>query len=286
MAYCKKKRKVSVIMGIYNCAQTLSEAIDSLLAQSFTDWELIMCDDGSTDNTVCVASSYVDNHDNMLLLQNVGNCGLPATLNLCLQYAKSEYIARMDGDDISLPSRFEKEVAFLDEHLEYALVSCSMICFDESGDWGEQGNKPEPQKIDFAFKSPFCHAPCMMRRSVLNEVGNYTVRKTLRRGQDYYLWHKFYRAGYKGYNIQEPLYKMRDGRDAARRRGLRTSIYSCRNTLEVMWNLKLPFWLYYRAFRGILVSLLPLPIYLRLHKIKVKKQTERIKKTVVDGSSL
>ena len=134
MAYSKKQRKVSVIMGIYNCASTLAEAIDSLLAQTYTDWELIMCDDGSTDNTIAVAESYVERCDNILLIQNEHNMGLPATLNHCLEYAESEYIARMDGDDISLPERFAKEVDFLDTHMEYALVSCYMICFDEHGD--------------------------------------------------------------------------------------------------------------------------------------------------------
>ena len=75
MAYIKRKRKVSVIMGIYNCADTLSEAIDSLLVQSFADWELIMCDDGSTDDTVVVAQSYEERYENILLIQNSRNIG-------------------------------------------------------------------------------------------------------------------------------------------------------------------------------------------------------------------
>lgn len=277
MSYLKKKRRVSIIMGIFNCAKTLPEAIDSIISQTFTDWELIMCDDGSSDETISIASSYVECYDNVLLLRNGKNCGLPATLNHCLEYADSEYIARMDGDDISLPKRLEKEVLFLDSHPEFALVSCSMICFDDIGDWGYQGNVAEPKKIDFAYKSPFCHAPCMMRRSVLSEVGNYTVREGLRRGQDYYLWHKFYRAGYRGYNIQEPLYKMRDGRDAAKRRTLRSAINGCKSHIEVMRNLGLPTRLYYRAFRGVLVSLIPAPIYIRLHKRRIRKEAESLR---------
>ena len=259
MSYIKKKRKVSVIMGIYNCAATLREAIDSLLAQSFIDWELIMCDDGSTDETLSLAMEYARLYDNILVLQNEFNLGLPATLNVCLKHAMSEYIARMDGDDISLPERFQKEVVFLDCHQEYALVSCSMICFDETGDWGVQGHKAMPSKIDFAYGTPFCHAPCMMRRNILNEIGNYTVNNYLRRGQDYYLWHKFYKAGYKGYNLQEPLYKMRDNRDAANRgRSLIQAFYSMRVQAEIMWNLHLPFWLYYRIFRSFFVALFPM----------------------------
>ena len=71
MAFCKTYRRVSVIMGIYNCADTLRQAIDSLLSQTFKDWELIMCDDGSRDETVSIALEYVDSHDNVLLIHNI-----------------------------------------------------------------------------------------------------------------------------------------------------------------------------------------------------------------------
>ena len=279
MTYSKKQRKVSVIMGIYNCASTLAEAIDSLLAQTYTDWELIMCDDGSIDETVAIAESYVERFDNILLIRNEYNMGLPATLNHCLEYAESEYIARMDGDDKSMPGRFQKEVDFLDLHPEYALVSCSMLCFDEKGVWGEQGHKAIPTKRDFAFESPFCHAPCVMRREALADVGNYTVRKDLRRGQDYYLWHKFYCKNYKGYNIQEPLYMMRDDQDAANRgRSLSRAFHSMRIKAEVMRNLKLPFWLYYRLFRNFFVALLPTSLYLKLHHAKVNRHALKLHK--------
>ncbi len=258
-------------MGIYNCESTLDEAIHSILSQTYTNWELIMCDDCSTDETYQLAKSYADRYDNIILLKNEHNMGLPATLNHCLEYATAEYVARMDGDDLSLANRLEKEVSFLDSHPEYAIVSCPMIYFDETGDWGQGKSKPEPTKLDFAYSTPFCHAPCMMRRKDLIEVGNYTVKKSLRRGQDYYLWHKFYKAGYKGYNLQEPLYKMRDDRNAVKRRTMKTAIYGCKTQLFVMRNLGLPVWLYYRAFRHIFVCLIPQPIYVWLHKRKLKK---------------
>lgn len=123
--------------GIYNCAPTLPEAIDSILAQTFSNWQLILCDDGSADSTYAVAKSYQERFpDKIVLLQNERNMGLNHTLNRCLQKADGEYVARMDGDDVSLPTRLEKEATFLDEHPEYAIVSTPMIFFDESGDWG------------------------------------------------------------------------------------------------------------------------------------------------------
>ena len=115
--------RISVIMGIYNCANTLVEALDSLYAQTCQDFKIILCEDGSTDDTYQVAADYAARHDNIVLIRNERNMGLNHTLNRCLELADTEYVARMDGDDISLPSRFEKEINFRDKHPEYAIVS-------------------------------------------------------------------------------------------------------------------------------------------------------------------
>ncbi len=272
MAYVKKKRKISIIMGIYNCDYTLREALDSILAQTYTDWEMIMCDDCSTDNTMEVAQEYVDRYDNFLLINNKCNSRLAATLNHCLEYAESEYIARMDGDDISLPERFAVQAAFLDAHPEYAFVSCGMINFDKDGDWGVQTNPEKPCIRDFIYTSPFCHAPVMMRRKILNEVGNYTVKKELRRGQDFYLWHKFYHMGYKGYNLQTPYYKMRDDKNAAKRRTFKDDLYGTKIRLEVMSNLNIPLYKRIWAFKGILIGLLPTSLRAWAHKKKIQNK--------------
>ena len=212
--------KVSIIMGIFNCVETLPEAIDSLLGQTFKEWELILCDDGSTDNTYSVAEEYALKYPNkIVLIRNSTNMGLNYTLNHCLKYAKGEYIARMDGDDLSLPMRLETEVKFLNEHPEYAIVSTPMIYFDEQGEWGKGTAIEIPQIKDFVFHTPFhCHAPCMIRREAYEAVGGYTVDRRLLRFEDCNLWYKLYAAGYRGYNLQEPLYKMRDDRNAYHRR--------------------------------------------------------------------
>ena len=102
--------EISVIMGMYNCADTLSEAIESILNQTMKEWELIMCDDGSSDATYEVAELYRKRYpEKMILLRNRENRGLNYTLNRCLKAAKGKYIARMDGDDICLPERFAAE---------------------------------------------------------------------------------------------------------------------------------------------------------------------------------
>lgn len=210
--------RISVLMGIYNCASTLGEALDSLYAQTYQDFKIILCDDGSTDDTYAVAKQYADEHDNIVLIRNERNMGLNYTLNHCLEHADTEYCARMDGDDISLPTRFEKEINFLDEHPEYAIVSCPMIYFDENGDFRTGHGKGEIRKEDFLHGSPICHAPCMARTAVFKTVGGYSVDDKLLRLEDYHLWFKIFAAGYKLYSMKEPLYKMRDDRNAVARR--------------------------------------------------------------------
>lgn len=210
--------RISVLMGIYNCASTLVEALDSLYAQTYQDFKIILCEDGSSDDTYKVAADYASRHENIVLVRNEHNMGLNYTLNRCLELADTEYVARMDGDDISLPERFEKEIRFLDKHHEYAVVSGPMIYFDEQGDFRIGKGRGEVQKEDFIHGTPICHAPCMARTDVFKDVGGYTVDNRLLRVEDYHLWFKIFAAGYKLYMLERPIYKMRDDRNAKSRR--------------------------------------------------------------------
>lgn len=214
--------RISVLMGIYNCALYLQEALDSLYAQTYQDFKIILCDDGSKDDTYSIAQRNAAKHSNIVLVRNERNMGLNYTLNHCLEYADTEYIARMDGDDISLPTRFEKEIAFLDAHPEYAVVSVPMIYFDENGDFRTGQGRGRVLTLDFINGTPICHAPCMARTAAIINVGGYSVDDRLLRVEDYHLWFKIFAAGYKLYVMNEPLYKMRDDRNAVARRNWMT----------------------------------------------------------------
>lgn len=263
--------KITVIMGIYNCMNTLGEAVDSLLAQTYSDWNLIMCDDGSSDNTYAVASLYCKKYpERMKLIRNERNMGLNHTLNRCLALADGDYIARQDGDDISLPTRFESEVAVLDSNPEIAIVSTAMTYFDEGGTWGKSRPVAFPQKTDFISGTPFCHAPCMVRREAFETVGGYTEESKYLRVEDYDLWVKMYAAGYQGQNLMEPLYAMRDDRNAISRRRFRYRINEFCVRLKAARVLGLPLKAYLFALRPILVGLLPAPIYSSLHKKRME----------------
>lgn len=268
-------KKVSIIMGIYNCASTLPEAIDSILAQTYNNWEFVMCDDGSKDDTYNVAKSYADKYPNkFILIKNNNNLGLNQTLNNCLKYATGEYIARMDGDDVSLPTRFEREVDFLNKHSDFAIVSTPMIMFDENGDWGRtQEPITQPKITDFVYHTPFhCHAPCMIRREAYLAVGGYTVDPKLLRFEDCNLWFKLYGKGYRGYNLSQPLYKMRDGKDAIARRDAKTrmrGVYVLYSGFKLVDMPKK----YYGALviefcKCLVISMMPKFVYKRIHKKK------------------
>lgn len=262
--------KVSVIMGIYNCATTLLESVESILAQTYSDWELIMCDDGSTDDTYTVALSYSETHNNIFVFQNEKNMGLNYTLNRCLQQAGGEYIARMDGDDISLPHRFEKEVCYLEDNPDIAFVSAPMEYFDENGVWGRGFPKEAPKPIDFVKASPFCHAPCMIRKTAYNAIEGYTVDKRLLRVEDYHLWLKLYTNGFKGVNLTVPLYRMRDDRNATNRRKFKYRLNEMYVKLLICRSFSLPIRYYVFALRPLLIGLLPNRIYSYLHKNRLK----------------
>lgn len=210
--------RISVLIGIYNCESTLREALDSMYAQTYQRFKIILCDDGSTDDTYAVAKGYADVHDNIVLIRNERNMGLNYTLNHCLEYADTEYIARMDGDDISLPTRFEKEIKFLDEHPEYAVVSTPFEYFDENGIFRIDNGRGMIKKKDFLKGSPVGHAACMARTEVFKAVDGYSISNKLLRVEDYHLWFKIMAAGYQIYTINEPLYQMRDDRNAVARR--------------------------------------------------------------------
>ena len=264
--------KVSIIMGIYNCEDTLGEAINSLIDQTLSDWELVLCDDGSSDRTYQIAEQYRQNYpQKIILLRNSQNCGLNYTLNKCLKAASGEYIARMDGDDISLPTRLEKEAAFLDEHPEYAIVSTPMIFFDEQGDWGRSYSIKEPTKKDFIKHSPvFCHAPCMIRREAYFSVDGYTVDKHMLRFEDVNLWYKLYAKNYIGYNLEEPLYKMRDDFNAIKRRNQKSRMNGVYVTYVGFKLFEFPWYIYIYVivdfFMHLIKGLMPTRLYTLFHK--------------------
>lgn len=269
--------RVSVIMATYNCSDTLRQSIDSILGQTYTDWEFVICDDCSTDATYNILSEYAERYpDKFVIIKNEKNSKLAFSLNHCLKYAKGEYIARMDGDDISLPERFEKQVDFLDSHKEYALVGVAMIPFDEKGEYSPRYGIEMPCDRDLLKRSPFFHATIMMRKEAYDKIGAYHVSKRTMRAQDYDMWFRFFEAGYKGYNMQEPLYKVLEDASAIKRRTFQSRMYEVGTKILGYKRLKYPWYLYVYALHPIIAALIPVGVMQKYHKYRDSKSSKGV----------
>lgn len=260
---------VSVLMGIYNCADTLAESIESVLNQTHTNIEFIMCDDGSTDNTYEIALEYAKKDSRIVLLKNEKNLTLGPTLNRCLEHATGKYCARMDGDDLSTPDRFEKQLAFLEAHPQYDAVGSFMQIY---------GTKKlrvmcEFPEIELLAKSnPCCHATVMMRTDVYREIGGYSTDPKLARIEDVDMFWKFYLAGHKAANIQEALYIVRENQDTFKRRKAKFSFTVAGYLMKRCREAHLPVRHRVFAFKPVIVAIIPNELVRFYHRIKDKRK--------------
>ncbi|OEC44544.1 glycosyltransferase [Aeromonas sp. FDAARGOS 1411] len=199
---------ISVIMPIYNGEQYLRDAVESILAQSYTNFELICIDDGSTDGTLNILKEYAA-IDSRLVIISRENKGLIATLNEGIVRAKYNYIARMDADDISHVDRFMLQVEYLNTHPDVAVVGCAYEYINESGAYI---STRKTYNSDFMLKticllgSPFAHPSVMINRSILNDDLYYDQR--YKHSEDYELWVRLSQK-YKFGGINKVLLKYR-----------------------------------------------------------------------------
>lgn len=198
--------KVSVLMPTYNAEAYLAEAVESILNQTFSDFELIIIDDASKDKTCSILNNYNDSRIKIL----AGPCrGIAAALNFGIDNAKGEYIARMDADDISLPRRLEKQVKFLDIHPEIGLCSTLAMMFTKDGDYQLFGTKHLEYMgiIDQLYDTVVCHPTVMFRRKLFNYYG-LRYNENFKVAEDQELWTRAMRYT-KFYGIQEMLLRYR-----------------------------------------------------------------------------
>jgi glycosyltransferase involved in cell wall biosynthesis len=207
--------KISVVMTTYNGSRFLKEAIDSILSQTFSDFEFIIWNDGSSD-LQCeeIIKNYKDNRIRYFYHENTG---LGKALNLAIAEARGKYIARMDDDDISLPDRFQKEYDFLEAHPDCILVSSSVFYINESG--AIVGISLPYTKDSIIRRVSGCIAhPCVMfLRDAFNKTQGYPA---VRQAQDTIFWSKLNKFG-KFVNLKDTLLKHRI---------VDTSIARCRDT--------------------------------------------------------
>lgn len=276
----KEYGKISVLMGIYNCENTLSEAVESIINQTYTDWELIMCDDCSTDSTYSLAKSYAEKYPGkIILLKNEKNSKLAFTLNRCLEEATGKYVARMDGDDKCLPERFEKQLEYLFAHKDAVLVGTAMQRFYNDGTYGATARCPaEPDMFTPHKNGPsFNHATILAYKSVFDALGGYTVCARTVRGQDRDLWFRFFAAGYKGVNMPDALYLVREDVEAVGRRTFKDRYISFQTEIYGYRLLGYPLRWYIMPVIRLSKALVPRRFQLLYRDFQTKKQNKNIR---------
>ncbi len=198
---------VTVLMPVYNAGPYISEAIDSILQQTFTDFEFLIINDGSADDSLQKIRSYSDPR---IVVVDRANHGLIESLNEGLQRAKGEIIARMDADDVCLPNRFEKQLAFLKSHPDYVLVGSEADVMDKDGNFLYKlepiGYSNEEISAGIKQKCPFIHPCVMFKKKLVIDLGCYP--KNALTFEDHLLWRELLSVG-KVCNLREVLLKVR-----------------------------------------------------------------------------
>lgn len=156
--------KISVVMPAYNAEKYIGQAIESILNQTYSNFEFIIINDGSNDKTKEVILSYKD--DRIIYLENERNFGIVVTLNKGLEKANGEYIARMDADDIAEPNRFEKQIKYLDKNIEIGVLGSGICTFGENIESKKRlfTTNADQLKAELIFSSCIAHPTVMIRK--------------------------------------------------------------------------------------------------------------------------
>ncbi len=183
----KNNPKITVLMTVYNGGKYLSASIESVLNQRFSDFELLIINDCSTDNSVDVINSFRD--ERIVLHHNKKNLGQTTSLNIGIKLASAEYIARIDADDIAFPDWLKKQMDFVSNHCEYAVVSAGAVVIDENGKVTRTYIPPASRQdilLRALLDSPINHVGSIMHKKVIVSCGGYDERYKII--ADYKLW--------------------------------------------------------------------------------------------------
>jgi len=209
---------VSVLMSVYNSERHLRQSIQSVLDQSFADFEFVIVEDGSEDSSPRILSEFARQDARIVLIKNETNRGLAASLNRGLERAQGKYVARQDADDISLPNRLELQSAYLETHPEIGILGSACTIIDEEGK--ELGVYPQPEgdlliRWTSLWSNPFIHPSIMLRRETL-EKHRLRYDETFASAQDYELWSRLLQYT-QAANLPEPLIRYRIHRESVTR---------------------------------------------------------------------
>lgn len=203
--------EISIVMPVYNAEKYLAEAIQSILDQTYTHFEFIIINDGSTDNSLNIIKKYKAK-DNRILLINRENKGIIKSLNEGIEQAQGKYIARMDADDINLPNRLEKQIKFMKkENLD--ACGCHYFLINDCGSYVDSATVPLTANnfINYlSITTPFCHPSVIIKKEFMTSNNIYYGKGQYKVAEDYILWVNFFENNAALGNVDEFLFKYRE----------------------------------------------------------------------------
>lgn len=235
--------KVSVIMPVYNTEKYVAEAIESILNQTFKDFEFIIIDDCSTDWSYQICKEYAKKDKRIRLFRNDKNMGVVKTRNLLFKKVspESKYIAIIDSDDVAKKDRLEKQVKFMEDNPDYAIIGSNLEIINEN--WETIGYRKYPETFNevkkiILKKSPLAQPSALIRKTYLKKVWDYNEK--FERAQDYELWVRFFSKWFKLWNIQEALLKYRVFPEQWKSKHLKLTL---KNTIKIQVNAIRKYWI-------------------------------------------
>lgn len=266
---------ISVIMSTHNRSKTLGRAIDSILNQTYSNYEFIICDDNSTDDTCEILNSYSIKFPNVKVITNDSNLGLQKSLNKCIRVSSGEYIARMDDDDYSYPDRLKVEMDFIKKN-NLDFVGSNIGLFTERQNvYGIKYYPEFPTKGDLIKECCFAHPTILIKSNVLKESHGYSEKIEHLRVEDYELWLRLFLKGFKGGNVQDKLLLYTKDEKSVKNIKFIDRINSYKLKKEYFYNYHMPVRYFFYVISPLIKLLIPYKLRVMINSIKYSKKKEK-----------
>ena len=242
---------ISVIIACYNAESFIDECLGSIVNQGYTNIEIIICDDASTDSSFSLLKKWQERDPRIKLIRNSHNLFAASTRNNCINVANGKYLLIQDIDDVSMPNRIYRLLSSLEKN-KVDFVSSSMSIIDDSGIINHSkmiSHRQNPTKYDFLWGISFNHPATLFTTECIKNINGYSVTKDTRRNEDYDLFMRLYNNGAKGMNVHESLYLYRVNIENLKRRTLRSRWEECR--------------IRYKGFKQLNILIVGLPFFIK-----------------------
>lgn len=260
--------KVTVLMSEYNTKpEQLKKSIESILNQTYKNFEFIIIDDCSREENINIIESYQD--DRIRLIRNEKNLGLAGSLNKGIQLAETNYIIRMDTDDIAKLDRIEKQIKFAKENPQYSIIGGQVNFFDDEGIYYTTSFNGEVKKDDLIKGTPFIHPTMLINKRDIQKIGGYPL---YRRCQDYAMVMEMYSNGFKGFIMKDILLDYRMDTDGYKKKKFKYRVLESKIRLHYYKKMRIKLFKYVYCLKPIIAGIMPKRLLQKHHKNKFRKK--------------